>query len=932
MDFLVDNNVHILFVTETWLTDQNNHTTALIKEHGYKIYHHFRKEKTGGGVAVIYKASLKLVRVFHNQSELFESISVKVKLQDGTSVLTSCLYRPPGSMRHFLSDFEEFIADIFTRFEKIIICGDLNIHLDKISAHSTEFQNIISSYGLNQLVASATHKAGHILDPVISSHKMVSKASVEVWDYVRHLFPSCDHFPVVFSLVPAIDVNKMEKKITFRNLKSIDTNQFNNDLSDTLSKVFSFEHAENPQPPFEDIISMFNTECESLLNHHAPQISKVIKEVATAPWFDTQYRLARCERRRAEKQWKRTRLDIDHSIFVHLRKHCNELADQKKIEFFRSTFVKYSHSQKSLYNFVDTFLDKSQELTLPPADCLQETVNSFNTFFTEKIDKIRSSFQTTTNCPDPDLVNEAAKLTEFRPTDIEEIRSILKDSGIKTSSIDPLPQELISDNIEAMLPALCDLVNISLSSGNIDGAKLAHLTPLIKGQSLDNNNLKNYRPISNLTFVGKLIERVVLSRLNDHLKANNLNINHQSGYKKDHSTETLLIRIVDDLLIASSEDKATVVMLLDLSAAFDTVDHQKLIQILKWEIGIDGNALKWFKSFITGRCQKVKIGESESMEIVIRFGVPQGSVLGPVLFNIYIRSIYSTVQSKSFTIHGFADDHQIYKSFPVDKEYQIMVEDLPACFQAIERWMNRHYLQLNPGKTEIMVFGSTSVLSTLELQGVFITSTICVKLVPTAKNLGFVLNSSLTLDPQIKKLKSVCCHKFRNITKMKPFLTETQMKILVQSLVISSLDYCNALYYGISSTLMRQLQSIQNRACRIIKGLKKRENVTEHLKELHWLKVQERIEFKLLLLVFKSLNGRAPGYLSELLCYTNISGSRVPSLQYSNSKSDRAFSVCAPKLWNELPLDIKQCSDVELFKQKLKTHLFKKSYDINVSV
>ena len=260
-------------------------------------------------------------------------------------------------------------------------------------------------------------------------------------------------------------------------------------------------------------------------------------------------------------------------------------------------------------------------------------------------------------------------------------------------------------------------------------------------------------------------------------------------------------------------------------------------------------------------------------------------------------------------------------------EYQVLCEDLPSCFQSIEKWMADHYLQLNPGKTEIIVFGPKQMLSNLEINGIFIKPSVCIRLVNVAKNLGFTLDSALTLDPQIRKLKAANCHKLRNIAKMKPFLSEKQMQIIVQSLVISSLDYCNAIYYGAKQSVLKQLQLLQNRACRIIKGLKKREGVEEHLKDLHWLKVQERIEFKILLLTYKSLHGLAPSYLSELVKY-NSSGCRDVSLFCPTDNSPRAFSMAAPRLWNDLPLDIKQCLSINVFKIKLKSHLFKKSYGI----
>ena len=233
------------------------------------------------------------------------------------------------------------------------------------------------------------------------------------------------------------------------------------------------------------------------------------------------------------------------SDYYNLRQKCIELASSKESGYYKSKFDKYNNSQKSLFHF-----DRTPVLTLPPSDSLQTVVDNFNTFFTNKMNDICSKFQEIHN-PQLKSTYEGNNtngsfqlLTELAPTTVEEIKTIIHNTGLKTSSVDPLPQSVFSEDIEYWLPFICDLVNCSLSSGSIYGTKLAHLTPLIKDQLLDPSDLKNYRPISNLSFIGKLIERVVLKRLNDHLSINNLNIPFQSAYKKHHSTETLLIRIV----------------------------------------------------------------------------------------------------------------------------------------------------------------------------------------------------------------------------------------------------------------------------------------------------------------------------------------------------------------------------------------------------
>ena len=899
MNFILDHSISIFFVTETWITDLNNNTTATIKSYGFRIIHKIRTDSdkcVGGGVAIIYKSHLNLTQVFIKHGKSFESVSAKFRTKGKDNVFCCCIYRTGPILNAFFEDFDDFLASVFLKFRKVLICGDMNKHLDNHKAStSTRFTDLISSFGLYQLVNFATQHSGHTLDVVITSNRIINNDSLTVGSTDKTLFPTCDHFPIAFNILNNLADMTTDnlKPISFRNLKNIDMEQFRTDLSTSLSNL----QKNGSTTSFSKMIEQYNNECLYLMDSHAPLLHKQIKDRPSAPWFDGEYKALRVKRRKAERRYKKSGLQEDKAYYAEIRESCNVLCAAKKKQFYRDQFQKHNHSPKSLYQFVNHFMDKDKTLILPPNESLQKTVDDFNNYFQDKIDKIRSNFKPSRKeSTQNNFLGHT--LTTFEPTTIEELMEIIKGTEIKSSANDPLPAYLVKENINLLIPHLRTIVNLSLSSGSMDGAKLAHITPLAKNVGLDREDLKSYRPISNLTFVGKLIERVVLRRLNNHLDCSYLNVPWQSGYKKSHSTETLLLRVVNDLLIASEENKATVVMLLDLSAAFDTVDHNVLINILENEIGITGSALKWFRSFISGRCQKVKIGQHESAEITIRFGVPQGSVLGPVLFNIYIRSLYKSVQELKFLIHGYADDHQIYNSYNKTSEYSIMANQIPDCFSRVSEWMSNHYLQLNPTKTELIVFGSPSMLNSLKIHGVLLPGGVCIRLSPVVKNLGFSLDSTMSFKKQAMNVKLTCFHKLRNIAKMKSFLTLQQLKMLIQAVILSAIDYCNSLYFGCHSSVINQLQSVQNRACRVIFGLKKRDSIHYKLKELHWLKVKERIEFKFLLLVYKAVNGLAPAYLNELITFTNDSGCRRPSLHVTDpyNSHNRAFQTAAPAL------------------------------------
>ena len=238
-------------------------------------------------------------------------------------------------------------------------------------------------------------------------------------------------------------------------------------------------------------------------------------------------------------------------------------------------------------------------------------------------------------------------------------------SPAKSCDLDPFPTWLLKKCEAVTVPILTHLINSSLTAGFVDPAlKTALVRPLLKRVSLDNNDLKNYRPISNLPFASKLLEKVIAARLAEHLTMYDLEEPFQSAYRPHHSMESAIIRVQSDILQAMDCQRVVVLVMLDLSAAFDTIDHQVLLQRLSGDAGVSGTALRWFQSYLADRTQSITIHNARSRPRISRFGVPQGSVLGPRLFSIYTVPLGSIIEKHGLKRHFYADDTQVY--FAVD--------------------------------------------------------------------------------------------------------------------------------------------------------------------------------------------------------------------------------------------------------------------------
>ena len=384
------------------------------------------------------------------------------------------------------------------------------------------------------------------------------------------------------------------------------------------------------------------------------------------------------------------------------------------------------------------------------------------------------------------------------------------------------------------------------------------------------------------------------------------------------------------MLLAFDENKLSVLALLDLSAAFDTIDHSILLHRLRVSYGIHDLALSWLESYLTARTQTVCINGTHSLPSDLSYGVPQGSVLGPILFVMYASPVSDVVKKHSLSHESFADDTQLYQSAPLSEVDEVIVQ-VQDCITDLKTWMTVNKLQLNDDKTEFMLACPKKFLGLSSLPTSVNIKNTRVSFSTSVRSLGVTLDQSLSLQQHVSNICRSAYLELRRISSVRHYLSADATKTLVCAFVLSRIDYCNSLLAGLPLYLLHKLQRIQNNAARLVLRCSKFEHVTPLLHSLHWLPISDRINYKLATLSFSVVSGTAPDYLSDLLhLYTpsrplrSSSDTRilVPATVRTKTYGERSFSFQAPSVWNNLPPALRHSKCTESFKTKLKTHLF----------
>ena len=412
--------------------------------------------------------------------------------------------------------------------------------------------------------------------------------------------------------------------------------------------------------------------------------------------------------------------------------------------------------------------------------------------------------------------------------------------------------------IYQQLQAICE--NFSLQKAPCILSTNSYCWTYSSSSSLPNDDLNNFRPISNLNFISKILEKVVASRTQSHLLSNSLSSSFQSAYRMFHSTETTLLNIHNDLIFAMNRGEVTSLILLDLSAAFDTVDHSILLHRLQNWFGLHGTSLDWFSSYLTSRSQAVSIQNSTSSLSNLSCGVPQGSVLGP----LFSHSIQPLLVLSSPRTQPNTTSMLMTPSYTSLSHLQIQLLHLkyfPTLFLTYSPgWTQTKYSSIHLKLNFYSLAQNNNDWNFLKSHPYFLalkSSLSALLLVILASSLTLTCHSQIKLTPCLNPVIFIS-EAFAAFVIS--FLFLHAAIALANSLVSSKLYYCNSLYNGISQANLNKIQRIQNTLARFVTNTSKFEHITPILKKLHWLPIKQRIDYKLCFLTYKTLQIQQPTY------------------------------------------------------------------------
>ena len=708
------------------------------------------------------------------------------------------------------------------------------------------------------------------------------------------------------------------KVITFRSMKQFNEKSFQDDM-----EKLDWNECLNS----DDIVTAWSTWKVNFLrvcDKHTPLVTRRVRGNKTK-WVTDEYISLTHLRDRLKKRAEKQNTNSIWSQYRSVRNYVNNLRTTLKSRYYHDSVIENQRNHKQLWNVLKELNpgkkdNRSKISGLKVNDNVdtdkEHIANELNGFFVSIGASINSK-QTVNSSNMKDYIPDLPACN-FEFTEVNEeyvLKELKKLQTGKATGFDMVSAQLLKAAAPVICKHLTYLFNLSLISSELPSDwKQAKVSPIHKGG--DRTDKNNYRPISVISVVMKILERIVHDQLQQHFVKYNLLAPQQSGFRKGHSTDTVLSYFSDYLLKHMDQGNLTGVVFLDFRKAFDSVNHHVLLQKLQM-YGVRGAALVWFKNYLEDRKQKTVIDGTESDWGKIDTGVPQGSILGPLLFSIMVNDLPHVVHKCKIML--YADDAVLFYSSPYPDEIE---ETLNTELQNVYKWVNDNGLALNLLKTQFMLFGSSNNLLkitnpiALSVDGYQLTQ------VDSYKYLGVWLDPTLNWKEQIRCSSKKIGARIARLGRVKKYLPLSSLKLLANSLIMPLFEYCSIAWSSCPKNVKDVLIKQHKKLARVVAGADLRTPTQQVLQQLHWVQLEDRWNYQKCKMVFHALSEYSPTYLSDMFVRSQAlhsyrtrnamnMGLTIPKARTQMGKS--RFSHDGAILWNRLPNAVKQASSKQSF-------------------
>lgn len=904
----------VVCVTETHITQDIEEVELMIP--GYKCISCLSHSRHTGGVIIYVKKNINSSIICNVAALEYWSLFIKLQINNQLFVVGAIYRSPNGNYEEFLNFFGQKIENEDICKNEVLIMGDFNINFNDTENYNTKkLNNMIRDSGYKQIMNHDTRITN-------TSSTMIDLIITNMYDLepLPFIYPNIsDHLIIGTNL--NICVRNNIESICFRNFNKENINKIKIDL---VGKNWQYDCTD-----LDILYDNFIHNISSSVNKICPVENKIAYK--SKNWYNSKIKCAQKERDKAYTKYQMTKINEDWIDYKQKRNKVTEIIRQEKKIYFEKTIDMQKGDSKKMWQTIKTLVGNNKNTDLEINNVVFEDdtghiEENFNNFYADSIERIANSIDDIPE--DEDIQNEVTETTqlfEFKTISLNKLKNIIFSLNNKSTADDLLNVKLLKEIFDSVGYPLLNLINTSLKTGQIPTSlKISVIVPVPKVQNP--NQASEYRPINLVFIVDKILEIVVTEQLRDYFEKNKLLCNAQSGFRQRHSCETSLQLVCANWRKEMNDGSVVLSVFVDLKRAFETIDRSRLIRKLS-EYGVTRVALKWIENYLADRYHKTKIKNKTSSKISSLYGVPQGSVLGPLLFIIYVNDINYVL--KNSYVNLFADDTLISVSGKNHAEItNIMNNELCILY----RWLCVNKLKLNNDKTKCMVLGTkVNCHKYLSNGHVIQINSTNIDFVKQIKYLGIILDPQLTFAQHVDYLCKKIGKKIAFLRRISCDLTQWSKLIIYNTIIYPHFNYCFSLLFSCSKSDINRLQLLHNKGMRVILNCDRCTSIKDMLDQLGWISVEQSIEKAVLVLIYKIDKNLVPNYLrlflvkrSELHNYPVRSAENYSIDLTKLSFLKKSLFIDGLRLYNALPTEIKNSANVKVFGKNV-TKLYRDS-------